>query len=143
MPGEKDLKTLLATLNPVLHEGEYVFCSVKKIEGIEPESILFYFREPEGVTLVLEKSRAEALQLEYTYLASWITLRVHSALEAVGLTAAFSRALTEAGISCNVVAAYYHDHLFVDRKDADEALAVLRRLSATHSHPPNPQPTNP
>jgi hypothetical protein len=59
-----------------------------------------------------------------------ITLKVHSSLEAVGLTAAFSRALTEAGISANVVAAYYHDHIFVPATDAERAIEALRQLSA-------------
>jgi hypothetical protein len=55
-------------------------------------------------------------------------LTVHSSLEAVGLTAAVSKALTEANISCNVVAAYYHDHIFVPVKDAKQAMRVLEKL---------------
>jgi hypothetical protein len=69
------------------------------------------------------------LGLAYTQIFAWITLTVHSSLEAVGLTAAFSRALTEAGISCNVVAAYYHDHIFVPTRDAGQAMQVLKNLS--------------
>jgi hypothetical protein len=56
-------------------------------------------------------------------------LTVYSSLEAVGLTAAFSRALSEGGIGCNVVAAFYHDHIFVDRKDAKKAMEILNRFS--------------
>ena len=59
-----------------------------------------------------------------------ITLKVHSSLEAIGLTAAMSRALMEAGISANVVAAYYHDHIFVPAADAERAVEALRQLSA-------------
>jgi hypothetical protein len=58
----------------------------------------------------------------------WITLGVISSLEAVGLTSAVSQALTEARISCNVVAAYSHDHLFVPAKDAERALEVLHEM---------------
>ncbi len=65
----------------------------------------------------------------YQYVAAWITLNVHSSLEAVGLTAAFAKALGDAGISCNVVAAYYHDHIFVDVKDAEKAMDVLQRMA--------------
>jgi len=54
---------------------------------------------------------------------------VHSSLEAVGLTAAFSKALADSGISCNVVAAFYHDHIFVDRKDGEKAMIILNRFS--------------
>jgi uncharacterized protein len=55
---------------------------------------------------------------------------VHSSLEAVGFTAAFSRALADNGISCNVVAAYYHDHLFVNKQDADKAINILNNLAS-------------
>ncbi|WP_232815997.1 ACT domain-containing protein [Chryseobacterium capnotolerans] len=61
-------------------------------------------------------------------MASWITLEIHSSLSAVGLTAKFSQALSDAGISCNVVAAYFHDHIFVDEKDTTQAIKVLNAL---------------
>ena len=60
--------------------------------------------------------------------AAWITLEVHSDLNAVGLTAAVSGALARAGISCNVVAAACHDHLFVPVEAAPAALACLESL---------------
>ena len=72
---------------------------------------------------------ADKLDLDYSFIASWITLTVHSSLEAVGLTAAFSKALSENGISCNVVAAYYHDHIFIDKKDTEKAMAILNEFS--------------
>jgi len=67
--------------------------------------------------------------LPYEYVASRITLNIHSALEAVGLTAAFATALAKENISCNVIAGYYHDHLFVDQKDAQRAMIALKSLS--------------
>jgi hypothetical protein len=57
-------------------------------------------------------------------------LTVHSDLAAHGLTAAFSTALAEARISCNVIAGVYHDHLLVPDAQADEAMAVLLALQA-------------
>ena len=73
---------------------------------------------------------ADRMQLEYSFVAKWITLTVHSSLEAVGLTAAFSKALAEENISCNVVAGYFHDHIFINKKDAQKALIVLNKFSA-------------
>lgn len=129
MSGETDLNKLIASMRPQLHPGEYVFCTVSN--GDLPDAIqpVGLFREPEGVTLILPKQQAEALAIPYAFVSAWITLTVHSALEAVGLTAAIAQALTQAEISCNVVAAYYHDHLFVPIKDAQRAMAVLQAMS--------------
>jgi hypothetical protein len=130
MPGETNLNILLKTMTPVLNAGDYVFCTIKDIQNIPQDKLLGSFREAEGFTLILEKSVADELALTYSYISSWITLNVHSSLEAVGLTAAFSNALAKEVISCNVVAAYYHDHIFVDKKDADRAMATLKKTAA-------------
>ena len=79
------------------------------------------FKEEEGYTIILKKEMADSLNLEYSFVAAWITLTVYSSLEAVGLTAAFTKALSDEGISCNIVAGYYHDHLFVDKEIANKA----------------------
>lgn len=129
MTGEKDLKILLQSMKPELNEGEYVFCTVDKIPEINPNNIVCFFREKEGITLIIKKELADQLGLSYGFIASWITLKIHSSLEAVGLTAAFSKALTEKNISCNVVAGYFHDHIFVSVKDAEAAMKELHRLS--------------
>ncbi|MFD7868198.1 ACT domain-containing protein [Streptomyces sp. NPDC059783] len=130
MTGESDLRTLLSGLRPELHPGRHVYATVPDgtvPPGTEP---VVTVREAEGLTLVLPEEQARAAGLAYTYAAGWITLRVHSALESVGLTAAVALALTDAGISCNVVAGFHHDHLFVPHDRAGEALAVLERLAA-------------
>jgi uncharacterized protein len=129
MPTEKELIKLLKTMKPQLHVGEFVFCTLRDLAQININDVVMTFKEQEGTTIVVEKEVADRLALDYSFIASWITLTVHSSLEAVGLTAAFSKALAEEGISCNVVAAYYHDHLFVDRKDAEKAMEILNRFS--------------
>ena len=87
------------------------------------------FREDEGVTAIVPAAVAEELGIEGPDFAR-ITLMVHSDLEGVGLTAAVAGALTAAGIACNMVAAYHHDHAFVPSNRADEAIDVLRELAA-------------
>ena len=129
MSGIKDISLLLKELTPILNPGEFVFVSTKNSALIKNSEPIGYFKEKEGRTLILKKKEAEAIGLSFDYVASWITLNVHSSLEAVGLTAIFSAALAKHGISCNIVAGYYHDHLFVERNDAAKAMAVLLRLS--------------
>jgi hypothetical protein len=129
MSGEKDLNSLLKELKPVLNAGEYVFVTVSDFDKIRRKDTLFEFKEEEGITVVLEKNKAEALKLPFHFVSSWLTLKVHSLLEAVGLTAVFSSALTTHEISCNVVAGYYHDYIFVDTKNAQKALEILTNLS--------------
>jgi len=125
MSGEKNLAILLKNMKPVLNTGDFVFCTVSDIYTIDLSQIIGSFKEKEGITLVLPKAYADELNLEYFSIMSWITLQVHSALEAVGFTAAFSKVLAENNISCNVVAGYYNDHIFVMKKDAGKAMELL------------------
>lgn len=131
MKGETQLKVLLQNMNPKLNAGDYVFVVLSDLNAIDRRLTICEIKEPEGITVVLEKRIADTLKLDYNYIASWITLTVHSALEAVGLTAAFSTALAKHNISCNVIAGYYHDHIFLNKKDAEKAMQVLNDLSAT------------
>lgn len=129
MTGETDLKKLLQNMKPELNPGKYVFCLIDSYEKAASLSPVCIFQEKEGVTIILSKDQADAAGLSYSSVCAWITLTVHSSLEAVGLTAAFSKALTEANISCNAVAAYYHDHIFVPVHDAEHAMNVLAALT--------------
>jgi len=129
MAGETDISVLLKNMTPRLNDGEYVFCTITDPDKINLKDTIGVFKEDEGWTVILNKLAADNLKLHYSFIASWITLTVHSSLEAVGLTAAFSKALAGAFISCNVVAAYYHDHIFVDQKDTEKAMTVLIELS--------------
>lgn len=129
MSDEVDLQKLIKGMKPELNSGEYVYCLIDSKEdaaGLDP---LCYFLEKEGVTLILPKEKADSLNLPYATTFAWITLTVHSSLEAVGLTAAVSRSLTEANISCNVIAAFHHDHIFVPIKDAERAMNELQKLT--------------
>ncbi|TRO13244.1 ACT domain-containing protein [Ectopseudomonas mendocina] len=130
MSGETNLARLLQSMTPQLNPGQYVFCCVPAeydCSGLQPIASL---RETEGLSLVLPREAADAHNLSYDYVAAWITLEVHSSLAAVGLTASFSTALAQVGISCNVVAGFHHDHLFVPCERAEKALSTLRALSA-------------
>ena len=129
MSGETDLGRLLAGLDPMLHEGEFVFVCLpgrSVPEGLNPVLI---FDEEEGRTLILPRSQAEGAGLEGSLPSAWITLRIHSSLEAVGMMAAIAAALADAGISCNAVSAYYHDHIFVQHDRAADAVRLLRDLA--------------
>lgn len=128
MSGEKNLSILLKNMRPKLNEGVYVFCSIYNMHSIHLEEILGFFKESEGYTIIVSKEYAERNQLHYSNLMAWITLEVHSALDAVGLTAAFSTLLANHQISCNVLAGYYHDHLFVLKEDANKAMDLLNNI---------------
>ena len=132
MSGEINLVKIIKQMNPVLNEGEYVFTTVATATHISRNDILCEFKEPEGTALILERTKADELNLTYTYIASWITLKVHSSLEAVGLTAVFATELARHHISCNVIAGYYHDHIFTDKKHALKAIDILKQLSKNY-----------
>lgn len=127
MTGITDLAVLLRDMQPALRGGEYVYCTLPRddardLAGLHP---LGTFLEDEGLTLILDRATADREGLSCSAPMRCITLTVHSALEAVGLTAAVSAALTRHGISANVVAAFYHDHIFVPAADADRAMVAL------------------
>ncbi|MBS1597899.1 MAG: ACT domain-containing protein [Bacteroidetes bacterium] len=129
MPGETNLSILLKSMKPELNPGEYVFCTINDIANINSQHIISFFREKEGFTVVVEKNIADQLKLSYSFVAKWITLTVHSSLDAVGLTATFANALANENISCNVIAAYYHDHIFLPVAQADQAMKILKKLA--------------
>ena len=116
-------------MTPKLNPGVYVFVTIKDVTKIDRRHTIGEFKETEGTTIIIEKQKADELDLNYDYQASWITLMVHSSLHAVGLTAKFSTELTKSNISCNVIAGYYHDHIFVSVEDTDKAMEVLTSLS--------------
>lgn len=130
MSGETDLAVLLAQLTPVMDDQDYVFVSVplSDLSLVSHLSVRGMFRETEGMTLICEQTIADEYGLVYDGIFRCITCHVHSSLEAVGLTAAFSSALAVQGISANVIAGYYHDHIFVPATQADAALTVLQGL---------------
>jgi len=129
MAGETDLDKLIREMKPELNAGEYVFCLTDPKDNVRLTEALCLFQEKEGITMILTKQKADEAKLPYSATYAWITLTVHSSLEAVGLTAAVSQALTEASISCNMVAAYYHDHLFVPYTHGEKAMAALQDLT--------------
>ena len=125
-PGSSDLAALLAGLDPYLHDGTYVFCLVDVLPaGVVP---VVTVAEDEGLTVVTTPELAGENGWVGTFPCAWITLRVHSSLAAVGLTATVAGALAEHGIPANVVAAFHHDHLFVPIDRAVDAMRVLAQL---------------
>lgn len=119
---------MLTTLDVVRRPGTFTFVSGEWPTLAEAASASVV--ETEGTTHVVPVEVAREAGAPVEFEAAWLTLTVHSALEAVGLTAAFSRVLADAGIPCNVLAGYHHDHLLVPAHRVDEAVAVLRGLSS-------------
>lgn len=129
MAGIVELNELLMSMTPELKSGDYVFCTVSgEYSDYVRLNPLASFVESEGVTLIVTVEAADAAQLAYESTFKQITLTVHSSLEAVGLTAAVATKLASYGISANVVAAYYHDHIFVPSEKADKALLALQEF---------------
>ena len=130
MVGETDLSMLLASLAPHLIDGDFVFCTIQGAEygDFAELSPIASFLEAEGLTLLVDRENADKAGINYESIFKGITLSVHSSLEAVGLTAAVSSKLAERGISANVIAAYYHDHIFVQAEKADAAISALNEF---------------
>lgn len=129
--GESNLSELLKDMSPVSVVGEFVFTTMPNARYGDHSELnpIASFKESEGLTLVVPKQCADEYHIAYDGVFSAITLQVHSSLEAVGLTAAFSGVLTENGISANVIAGFYHDHIFVPQGSAEKAMEAILSLA--------------
>ncbi len=123
---ESDLKVLLQSMEPVLFPDPYGFAVWTG--GALPVTPFATVAEDEGLTLIAPLAAMTAAGFTSDAWAR-ISLTVHSDLAAVGLTAAFAAALGAKGISCNVIAGYHHDHLFVQWDRRADALAALIGLT--------------
>ncbi len=130
MAGALDLKDILVKMNPVLNGDEYVFCTLPHLsaEALLRLNPISTFQEEEGVSLIVTREVADRNGISYDSVFKRITISLHTSLDAVGLTALLSTALAEKGISANVVAAFYHDHIFVPSDKAEVALDALKAL---------------
>ncbi|MGV8852360.1 MAG: ACT domain-containing protein, partial [Rhodoglobus sp.] len=113
MTAISDLDSLLATMEPELNPGVFVFATVAALSEVDLDSVIALMVEVEGISVVMRESDALRQAIAYDFRSAWITLTVNSALEAVGLTATFAQALGDVQISCNVIAGRNHDHIFV------------------------------
>lgn len=130
MTGVVDLDDLCRQMTPRLVDGVYVYCTFtdsRLPSGLEP---ICTFREAEGLTAIIGKREAEEASLPHVFPCRLITLTVHSSLDAVGFLARISARLSRAGIACNVVAAFHHDHLFVPEARAEDTLQILREIAS-------------
>jgi len=130
MKGIENINQLIKEMKPVLDNKEYFFCTILKGVPKELDPILI-FKEKEGVTLILDRKSADLHSLPYSGIWSLITLSVHSDISAVGFLAFITEKLAKAGISVNVVSAYYHDHLFVPFEVKEKAMKILEGLSVS------------
>lgn len=127
--GESDLATLQRSIAPEMHAARFVYCTFADFSlppGLQP---ICTFRESEGLTAVVPREDALRLGIGHQFESRLITLSVHSSLHAVGFIARVATALAAAGIACNAVSAFHHDHLFVPVDQADIAMRVLEQLA--------------
>jgi len=133
MNGMTDLQKLISSVNPIIVEGDFVFVTIPEAAYGNAVHLapIASFIESEGLTLIIPKDRADEEAIDYDGTFRMITLQVHSSLSAVGLTAAVSKVLADEGVSANIVAAYFHDHIFVPSQKADEALRALQQIGSS------------
>ena len=130
-PGEKSLSTLLSTLTTTLHSPTYVFATLAPDAALPPLSeTQLFFRESEGVTVIVTREYATQHAIEHFFPCKMITLNVSSSLEAVGFMAAVATRLARLDMGVNPVSGFYHDHLFVPEGREGDAVRELDKLAA-------------
>lgn len=116
---------MLDSLDVVRRAGTFTFVAVEVVMPELAAAAHAMVKEDRLTTLVLPVEAARRAGLDVVVEMAWLSLTVHSSLDAVGLTAAFSKFLGDEGISCNVLAGYHHDHILVPADRADDAIAAL------------------
>jgi uncharacterized protein len=129
MTGETNLQVLLRSMTPELDDVPYGIVVADIRRALPAAETFAMIREGEGMTAVASQPVLTAHGYDVAIEWARITLKVHSSLEAVGLTAAFATALGQVGISANVIAGYYHDHIFVQWNKRHAAMSALHALS--------------
>lgn len=130
MQGETNLDSVLKEMRVYCDDKKYGFgCSANR-PSVESEGIIGLFKEKEGITVIgilEELNRINLTAVEGPY--AKITIEVHTSLELVGLTALLSERLKVKKVPANVVAGFYHDHIFVPYGLKDLAMKALMDLS--------------
>ncbi|SFR44650.1 hypothetical protein SAMN05216203_0393 [Marinobacter daqiaonensis] len=126
------LQDLIKQLSPRLDTTSYVYCTVARAKYGELEKLkpIVSIAELEGLTLVIPLEQAQAEGLDYYRVFRRITLEGHSSVQALGLTSVVTSLLAERDITTNVIAGFYHDHMFVPSDRIDEAMEALRDLAS-------------
>ncbi len=125
MAGETNLGRILAGMGVGRRDGVYVYATVAPGEPLPDIPIAAVVSETEGTTIVLDRDVAVAAGIAWEFEAAWLSITVHTSLEAVGVTASVATALAMKGIPCNVLAGFHHDHLLVPIDRVDDAIAAV------------------
>ena len=128
MSGITDLKQTLSSLKVVCDDVEYGFASLADDSKIDRDKVLATFQENGRLAVIAPKDYLDSLDIESEGPYAKLTIDVHTSLELVGLTAVMASKLAEHGISANVVAAFYHDHVFVQYDLREKATGLLESL---------------
>jgi hypothetical protein len=133
MPGITDLQQTLSSIKVVCDDVQYGFASIPDSFGIDSEKVLATFHENGRLAVIAPKSYLDPKGIDSEGPYAKLTIDVHTSLELVGLTAVMAAKLAEHGISANVVAAFYHDHVFVQYKLREKAASLLEDLKNSHA----------
>ncbi len=131
MSGKTDLRAMLQSISVSVRPDRYTVLTIRNDEQTPSlgHGVAAVIEESEGITVVATLDRARREGWPEDFVAAWLTIDVRSSLEAVGLTAAFSRALGRAGIACNIIAAFHHDHILVPHDKSEAAVEVIEALA--------------
>lgn len=123
------LSDLLRHLTPTQLGGQWYFALCHHDTPF-PKPPFLVVREDQHCTVIFDAAQHALWEtVEISEPMACIQLGVASDLHDVGLTAAVSQALAAENISCNVIAAYQHDYLFVPAAQVERAVAALLELS--------------
>ncbi len=127
-----DLTYLVKNMNPVLFDGEYVFCNVniesKKIHELEPVGA---FKFGKGYTVIITKVNADKNQFGYSESYKMISLdvNVNGKKSEAEFLAVITGVFADQGISSKIFSGIDICFLFVKIEKIKDAMQLLHDLT--------------
>jgi uncharacterized protein len=125
MSGQKNLAEVIKSLKASCDNIEYGFAAVQNNKISIDDQVFCTVKENEGFTIIADKKYFETNGIKYDCPFAKLTIETHTSLDLIGLTAVLSKKLADNNIPANIIAGYYHDHIFVPYELRQKAIDLI------------------
>ena len=130
MSDTMDLTYLIRNMNPVLLDGEFIFCKVnidsKKIHELEPISSIKTGKE---YSIIIDKLKADKNRFGYNKIYKMVSLKLPSNHSEAEFMAVITGVFADQGIPSKVISCEEECYLFISTETIEDAVQLLHDLT--------------